>query len=61
MGRSSAVAEGMARTKVSAGRLGAGSTVGRSQAESLGTSVDHAEFAVTEWAENWNHKPSWKR
>lgn len=30
------------------------SSFGRSQAESPGTSEDHAVFAVTEWVENWH-------
>ena len=55
------MAEGMARAKFSARGLGASSTAGRSQAESLGTSEDGAEFAVTEWVENWHHEPSWER
>jgi len=43
---------GMARAKLSARCLEAGSNVGRSQAKSLGTSEDPVEFAVTEWTEN---------
>ena len=60
-GRSSAVAEEMARAKFAARGLGASSAAGRSQAVALGISEDGAEFAVTEWAENWHHEPSWER
>lgn len=55
------MAEGMARVKVSAREMGAGSTIERSQAEFLGSSEDCAALAITGWAENWHHKLSWER
>lgn len=49
---------GMARAPVSP--KGLRLFIESSQPRSLGNSEDHAEFAVTEWPENWHHKPPGK-